>query len=139
MVAEFLERVRDLFEGDPAIRRVADDPVMSAELMLLFRMVLADGEVDAAEMGAFRRIVATTFGIEGDSLKAVVGYLQEFGYELTTSRALAVFAELPVDRRTELARHMAEIARADDDISTKEVELLKRTMHVLGLEMPGNS
>lgn len=136
MVAEFLEQVKRLIDGDPAIKRVADDPIISAELMLLFRMVLADGEVDAAEMAEFRRICSTAFGIEGESLKAVTSYLQDFGYELTTSKALALFSELPEERRRELARHMAEIARADDEISSKEVELLKRTMHVLGLDLP---
>ncbi|MGB3500959.1 MAG: TerB family tellurite resistance protein [Mesorhizobium sp.] len=134
MVAEFLEQVKRLIDGDPAIKRVADDPVLSAELMLLFRMVLADGGVDAAEMAAFRRICSTAFGIEGESLRAVTHYLQDYGYEFTTSKALALFKTLPEARRRELARHMAEIAKADNDISIQEVELLKRTLHVLGLD-----
>ena len=45
-----------MIEGDPGIRKVADDPVLSAELLLLFRMILADGKVDDSEMKAFRRI-----------------------------------------------------------------------------------
>ncbi len=135
MVAEFLEQVRRMFDGDPAIQRVADDPVMSAELMLLFRMVLADGKVEDEELTEFRRICETAFGLDAEGLKAVTGYLQEFGYELTTPKALEVFSQVPVERRRELARHMAEIARADHSISAKEVSLLKRTMHVLGLEV----
>jgi uncharacterized tellurite resistance protein B-like protein len=133
MVAEFVERLRVLFEGNPAVKRVADDPTLSAELMLLLRMVLADGEVDAAEMVMFKQICANVFGIEGEALKEVTEYLQDFGYEITTSKALALFAAQPMERRVGLARHMAEIASADQDFSRKEAELLKRTMTLLGI------
>ena len=37
MLNSVLARVRMLIEGDPGIRKVADDPVLSAELLLLFR------------------------------------------------------------------------------------------------------
>ena len=63
MLNSVLARVRMLIEGDPGIRKVADDPVLSAELLLLFRMILADGKVDDAEMTAFRRICRDVFGI----------------------------------------------------------------------------
>ncbi len=133
MVAEFVERLRNLFEGDPAVRRVADDPALSAELMLLLRMVLADGEVDADEMAMFRRICSNVFGIEGAALKEVAEYLQDFGYEITTSKAIGVFAALPMERRVALARHMAEIASADHNVVKKEADLLKRTMSLLAI------
>ena len=133
MVVEFLDRVRTLFEGDPAVKRVADDPALSAELMLLLRMVLADGEVDEAEMATFRHICAEAFGISGEGLRQVTEYLQDFGYEITTPKALELYATLPMDRRVALARHMAEIAKADQDFSAKEAELLKRTLSLLGI------
>lgn len=133
MVAEFVEKLQALFEGNPAVRRVADDPALSAELMLLLRMVLADGEVDAAEMVMFRQICANVFGIEGEALKEVTEYLQDFGYEITTTKALALFAAQPMERRVGLARHMAEIASADHDFSRKEADLLKRAMTLLGI------
>ncbi|MDP3898308.1 MAG: TerB family tellurite resistance protein [Mesorhizobium sp.] len=134
MSTGIIERIRVLFEGDPAVRRVADDPVLTAELMLLFRMVLADGEAAEPEMAAFRRICRDAFGIGEESLKQVVAYLQDFGYETTEPRALGAFGGLPLHRRIELARHMAEIAKADQKLSKQEVDLLKRTISILHVD-----
>ena len=78
MFAGFVEKIRLLFEGDPAVRRVADDPVLTAELMLLFRMVLADGEAGGAEMETLRRICREAFGIGEESLEDVLAYLQDY-------------------------------------------------------------
>jgi len=134
MAESFVSRVKALFEGDPAIRRVADDPVLTAELLLLFRMILADGEVEVSEMETFRRICRDSFGLPEDHLDGVIDYLQDFGYETTGSQALALFSTLDRDRRVALGRHMAEIAKADHELSAHEVKLLKRTLEVLQLE-----
>lgn len=134
MPARLIERIRILFEGDPAVKRVADDPVLTAELMLLFRMVLADGEATQAEMDVFRRICRDAFGIGEDSLKEVLSYLQDFGYENTEPRSLGAFGALPLSRRIELARHMADIAKADEKLSEQEIELLKRTVSLLHID-----
>src|SRR5690606_22521674 len=131
MLAAFLERMESLFEGDPAVRQVADDPVLTAELMLLFRMVLADGEAAGPEMETFKRICSEAFGIGGESLKQVIAYLQDYGYEMTTPRALGEFGALPLARRIQLARHMADIAKADARLSKHEVDLLKTTVKLL--------
>ena len=95
----FLSRVRMLFEGDPAIRRVADDPVLTAELLLLFRMILADGAVEEKELETFRRICRDSFGIPEDSLGGVIRYLQDFGYE-TTGSGTVPYASARAPRRT---------------------------------------
>ena len=50
MASGLLAQIREIFEGDPGVRKVADDPVLSAELLLLFRMILADGQVSDSEM-----------------------------------------------------------------------------------------
>ncbi len=123
-----------LFEGDPAIRRVADDPVLTAELLLLFRMILADGAVEEKELETFRRICRDAFGIPEDKLGGVIRYLQDFGYETTGSQALSLFRTLDRERRVELGRHLAEIAKADRNLSEHEVRLLKRTLEVLELD-----
>ncbi len=128
-----LTRLNRLFEGDPAVRKVAGDPALSAELMLLFRMILADGAVAEQELDVFRRICRETFGIDEDGLKEVVRYLQDFGYETTNTAALELFRTLDRERRVSLARHMAEIAKADRELSQHEVQLLRRTIDVLGL------
>ncbi|RST79175.1 hypothetical protein EJC49_25255 [Aquibium carbonis] len=130
----FLSRIRQLFEGDPGIRRVADDPVLTAELLLLFRMILADGTVEEKELETFRRICIESFGIPKESLVGVIRYLQDYGYETTGTQALALFRTLDHDRRVQLGRHLAEIAKADEDLSEHEVRLLKRTLEVLGLD-----
>ena len=133
----FLSRIRQLFEGDPGIRRVADDPVLTAELLLLFRMILADGSVEEKELATFRRICTESFGIPKESLVGVIRYLQDYGYETTGSQALTLFQTLDRDRRVQLGRHLAEIAMADENLSEHEVRLLKRTLEVLDLD-PGD-
>ncbi|WP_353645647.1 TerB family tellurite resistance protein [Mesorhizobium sp. WSM2239] len=133
MAKGVLARLRTLFDGDPGVRKVADDPVLSAELLLLFRMILADGTVSDSEMAMFRRICREAFGISDESLDGVVEYLNDFGYETSGAQALALFSELDVERRKLLARHMAEIAKADSELAEKEVRLLRRTLDILGI------
>ena len=58
MARGLLAQIREIFDGDPGVRKVADDPILSAELLLLFRMILADGQVSETEMAVFRRICA---------------------------------------------------------------------------------
>ena len=128
-----LSRFVTMFEGDPGVRKVADDPALSAELLLLFRMILADGEVSESELATFRRICRDAFGIGEDSIDGVVEFLNDFGYETSGQQALALFRELDVERRKLLARHMADIAKADSRLAEKEVRLLRRTLEVLGL------
>lgn len=128
-----LARIRSLFEGDPGVRKVADDPVLSAELLLLFRMILADGSVSDSEMETLRRICRDSFGIPEASMDAVIDYLNEFGYETNGSQAVAMFQDLDADRRRLLAQHMADIAKADSQLAENEVRLLRRTLEMLGL------
>ena len=134
MAGSLLAQIRNLFDGDPGVRKVADDPVLSAELLLLFRMILADGEIEEHEMQVFRRICADSFGIEGESVDAVIEYLNDFGYETNGAQALALFRGLPPERRQELARHLAEIAKADHHLASQEVKLLRRVLDTLGLD-----
>jgi uncharacterized tellurite resistance protein B-like protein len=133
MTTGVLARIRTLFDGDPGVRKVADDPALSAELLLLFRMILADGTVSDSEMAVFRRICREAFGISDESLDGVVEYLNDFGYETSGAQALALFGELDIERRKLLARHMAEIAKADSQLAENEVRLLRRTLDILGI------
>lgn len=123
-----------LFEGDPGVRKVADDPTLTAELLLLFRMILADGKVSERELNTFRRICSETFGISEESFRGVLRYLQDFGYETTAPQALEMFRALPIDRRKQLVRHLAEIAKADKELNEQEVKLLKRTLEFLDVD-----
>jgi uncharacterized tellurite resistance protein B-like protein len=123
-----------MIEGDPGVRKVADDPLLSAELLLLFRMILADGKVDDNEIATFRRICREAFGIEGESIDGVVDYLNDFGYETSGTQAVDLFRGLDLDRRKTLARHMAAIAKADTQLAEQEIRLLKRTLELLGVD-----
>jgi uncharacterized tellurite resistance protein B-like protein len=133
MALALIEKFRSLFDGDPGVRKVADDPVLSAELLLLLRMILADGSVSESEMETFRRICSESFGIGEDSIDQVMEYLNDFGYETNGTQALLLFKELDVERRRLLARHMADIAKADSQLADKEVRLLRRTLDALGI------
>ncbi len=133
MTTGVLARIRALFDGESGVRKVADDPALSAELLLLFRMILADGTVSDSEMAVFRRICREAFGISDESLDGVVEYLNDFGYETSGAQALALFGELDIERRKLLARHMAEIAKADSQLAENEVRLLRRTLDILGI------
>lgn len=131
MAIALLDQIRSIFDGDPGVRKVADDPVLSAELLMLFRMILADGSVSDSEMEVFRRICRESFGIAEESIDSVIEYLNEFGYETNGSQAIALFRDLDVERRKLLARHMAEIAKADHHLAENEVRLLRRTLDLL--------
>ena len=131
MVVALLDQFLALLDGDPGVRKVADDPVLSAELLLLFRMILADGTVSESEMDVFRRICVDSFAIPESSLDGVIDYLNDFGYETTGSQAMAMFRGLDVDRRKELAKHLADIAKADRHLAENEVRLLRRTLEIL--------
>ncbi|MER9962076.1 TerB family tellurite resistance protein [Mesorhizobium sp. M0045] len=131
MAMGLLDQIRSIFDGGPGVRKVADDPVLSAELLMLFRMILADGSVSESEMTAFRRICRDAFGIPETSVDSVIEYLNEFGYETNGSQAIAQFRDLDVERRKLLARHMAEIAKADSQLAGSEMQLLRRTLDLL--------
>lgn len=128
-----VSRIRTLLDGDPSVRKVADDPALTAELLLLFRMILADGKVSKEEMATFRRICREAFGLEEKSLGEVMRYLGDVGYETNSGQALQAFAEMDFERRRMLARHMAEIAKADATLDGEEVRLMKRLLAILGL------
>src|SRR4029453_19125320 len=116
MLRGLLDNVVAIFDGDPGVRKVAADPVLSAELLLLFRMILADGAVSESEMQAFRRICHDAFGIDEKSGDGVIEYLNDYGYETTGAQALAMFRGLDLERRKLLARNMADIAKADSQL-----------------------
>jgi uncharacterized tellurite resistance protein B-like protein len=134
MLDSVLARVRMMIEGDPGIRKVADDPVLSAELLLLLRMILADGKVDDNEMAAFRRICRAAFGIGEGSVDGVIEFLNDFGYETSGIQAVDLFRELDMERRKLLARNMAAIAKADTQLAEQEIRLLRRTLEILEVD-----
>lgn len=133
MAEGLLKQIRSLFDGDPGVRKVADDPALSAELLLLFRMILADGAVKDSELEMLRRICRESFGIADESFDGIVEYLNDFGYETNGAQALRMFQGMDIERRRLLARHMADIAKSDEQLAENEVRLLRRTLDLLGI------
>lgn len=136
MAQGIISKLLSLFDGDQSVARVAEDPVLTAELLLLFRMILADGEVSDAELTTFKRICRDSFGIAEGSMDEVVDYLQDYGYETNVAQSLAVFRRLDHDRKQQLAQHLVDIARADQHLEKHEVQLLARALKLLEIE-PG--
>lgn len=134
MALKLFEQIKSVFEGDPGVRKVADDPVLTAELLLLFRMILADGVVTQDEMETLRRICRDSFGISDESMDGVIEYLNDYGYETNGAQAIEMFLDLDFDRRRSLARHMAEIAKSDAQLAEGELKLMKRSLDLLGLQ-----
>ena len=128
MAEGILAKLRTLFEGDPGVRKVANDPALTAELLLLFRVVLADGEVKAEELSTLKTIAREAFGIGEGSFGEVVSYLHDFGYETSGAQAAELFASMPFERKEALIGHMTAIANADHDLDDREVGLIRRTI-----------
>ncbi|MBP0439686.1 TerB family tellurite resistance protein [Tianweitania sediminis] len=133
MAQGLISKLMSLFDGNRSVARVAEDPVLTAELLLLFRMILADGEVSEAELATLRRICRESFGIEEASMDDVVDYLRTYGYETDTAQSLAMFRRLDHDRKQMLAQHLAEMAKADHQLARQEVQLLARAMKLLDI------
>jgi len=76
---------------------------------------------------------AAKFKLGRDSMDGVIEYLNDFGYETNGAQAIEMFRELDIGRRRQLARHMAEIAKADNELAENEVRLLRRTLELLGI------
>lgn len=135
MPGGILEKIKSVLERDRAVRLVAEDPILTSELLLLFRMILADGQVRGAELDAYKRICMESFGLDPKAMDSVYEYLQDFAYETTSEQAIAMFKALPVERRQALLDHMIAIAEADDELNAKEMRLLEKTADMLGFDV----
>ncbi|MCP4072264.1 MAG: hypothetical protein GY742_11070 [Hyphomicrobiales bacterium] len=133
MANKLLDRVREYFDQDKTVRMVADDVELTAELMLLIRMMFADGRLAKRELANFKRICNTAFGIPEEDVVDVITYIKETGYETTADEAAAMFKGLELERRRALLLHMLSIAKSDDDLSTDEIELIRRTADAVGM------
>lgn len=131
----FLARIRNMIEGDRSVRLVAEDPALTSELLLLFKVILADGEVRPSEIDAFKRICAEAFGLDTDNMQGVYKYLEDYAYETTTAQAAEMFNTLPHERRQMLLDHMIAIAEADSELNVKELRLLEKTADRLGFDL----
>ena len=133
MSNSFIDAINRMIGGNPSVRKVADDLQLTSELILLVRMMFADGELKPEEMDMFKSICVKVFGLSEEDIPKVVQYLKDFGYETSSWDAAAMFKELSDDRKQALLLHMLEIAKSDDLLHANEAELIKTTAENLGL------
>lgn len=139
MARGILGTFRAMLERERSVRLVANDPALTAELLLLFRVMLADGMVRGEELDVFKRICREAFGLEPDAMERVYQYLEDYAYDTNSEQMAEVFAELDMDRRKSLLDHMIAIAEADHQIDENEMRLLQRTSDMLGFDLkPGH-
>lgn len=134
MTQRFLAALKHLFQSDNPVERVVQDAAKSAEILLLTRLVLADGVASEPEMAALKRICAEAFGLIGKDFDETIAYLEDFGYETSGAQATAIFRELPEDRRRALIGHLIAVAKADHVIDKHEVRLIARAGEILGID-----
>ncbi|GAB4348495.1 MAG: TerB family tellurite resistance protein [Oricola sp.] len=135
MVLTWLDALKTRLEKEKVARIVADDTALTAELLLLFRVILADGEVKQRELDAFKRICRESFGLDPELMDGVYQYLHDFAYETTATQAADVFRELPQERKQALLDHMIAIVQADSDIDMREERFVTRIADMLGFDI----
>lgn len=130
-----LESFRALLQHEKTVRRVADDEQLTAELILLVRMMFADGKMTSDELEKFKEICATRCGIPQEDIAEVVKFLAEFGYETSAENAAAMFVDMDVERRRAILRRLVRIANSDNVLDPRESLLIQKTADTLGLTM----
>ena len=133
MAKSLLQNLMEFVEGNKSVRMVSEDIELTCELVLLVRMMFADGELLEQEMENFTRLCDTAFGIPEEDVPKVLQYLKDYGYETSASQAALMFTELPLERKRSLLVHMLSIAKSDDELHEHEVELIRNTADILGL------
>ena len=127
------ERITAFLSKKSAVQRVADDPALASELLLLLHVVFADGDQHPAEIAVFKKIASDSFGISQEELPEVTEYLKDFGYETTTKQAANMLAAMAPDRRESLLRDLMKIACADNHMDGNETAMIKRIADLLGV------
>ena len=127
-----LDAIADLLNTKSSVQMVADDPQMSAEILLLIRTMFADGEMNEQEVSAFQSLCSTVFEIPPEDVPDVIRYLKEFGYETSSEQSAAIFADMPDERKKQLVSRLMMMAMADATFHDGEREMISRVARVLG-------
>ena len=133
MANKIVDSINRLIGGNPSVRKVADDLQLTSELILLVRMMFADGKLRPEELEIFKSICVSAFGLSNEDIFEVIQYLKDFGYETSSWDAASMFSEIDVERKRELLVHMLKVAKSDNELHTSEAELIRRTAEILGL------
>ncbi|MFC4624904.1 TerB family tellurite resistance protein [Daeguia caeni] len=133
MSESIFERIASYLNKKSAVQRVAEDPALASELLLLVHVVFADGEQNPAEIAAFKDIAFRNYGIAPEEIAEVAEYLKDFGYETTTEQAANMLAEMAPERRVSLLRDILTIAFADNTLDKSEAVIIKHIATTLGI------
>jgi uncharacterized tellurite resistance protein B-like protein len=138
MSASLLDFVAQAFARKPqwqgAVAELARDPVALAEVLLLFRMVLADGVVRASQLSAFERVCQRQFGVKPAEMPQLHALLDSPEGRSSDAEAFALIRRLDRAKRTALLGEMMRIARANAEIDAAEDKLIRRMADLLGLD-----
>lgn len=127
------ERIASYLNKKSAVQRVAEDPALASELLLLLHVVFADGAQSPAEIAAFKEIAFKNFGIAPEEISEVAAYLKDYAYETTTGQAANMLAEMAPERRVSLLRDMMTIAFSDKQLDKSEAVIIKHIATTLGI------
>ena len=138
-VKGILASIAQLFEREQqlpgALGRLSEDPVALAEILLLFRMVLADGVVQPSQLTAFERICEQNFGINRRHIPDLHALLDSPKARSCDAKAFTLLGQLDTEARTTLLEDMMRIARASAVRNDGDERLIRRTADLLGLEL----
>ncbi|MEL6505723.1 MAG: TerB family tellurite resistance protein [Pseudomonadota bacterium] len=127
-----LDGIRDMLTARSSVKMVADDPVKAAQIMLLVRVMFADGNLTGEELALFKGLCKTLFEIPEKDVPDVIHYLRDYGYETSGEQAALDFQDMPVEERRKLLVQLITMARVDKQIHAKEADLITRVGRVLG-------
>lgn len=130
---KMVEQIKGWLEKEKSVKRVAEDLQLTSELILLVRMIFADGQMKPEELTNFKRICKIAFNIPEEEVPEVIQYLQDYGYETTVADAAAMFENLDDERKRALLLHMLSIAKSDNDLHADEVQMIQKTASILGI------
>lgn len=126
-----------LFERNPqtsgALAELSDDPVALAEILVLFRMVLADGIVQPSQLRAFERICEQHFGISPEDMPELHALLDSPKARACEADAFTLIGQLDTEARTTLLDDMMRIANANALMDERDDKMIRRTAGLLGL------
>ena len=127
-----LDGLRDWLNSKSGVQMVADDPKMAAEVLLLLRVMFADGSMNEKELELFKQMCTSLFGIEADDVPEVVKFLTDTSYETNSEQAANVFRDMPVKRKNELLRNLLRMAIVDESFHDNEKDMIARIARTLG-------
>jgi len=117
--------------NNSAVRRLAEDPVSLAQILLLFRVVLADGHVAEPELAAFRVICEREFGVGANQLPALHVLLESPKGLMAETQMFFLLKRLDSLARSRLLGMMSEMAEAGCGDPEQAVRLVAMTAKLL--------